>query len=66
MNFTDTQIIERSATVGNAMPLGEDPLTPEQEAKLEQLRALVVEVGEVSFDTEIDILIALMTEIRDR
>ena len=66
MNFTDTQVIERSATGGNAMPLGEDPLTPEQEAKLEQFRALVGEVGEVSFDTEIDILIALMTEIRDR
>ena len=66
MDFRDTQIIEKSYAFSTDMPRPEAPITPEQEAKLEQLRVLVEEVGEVSFDTEVDVLIAAMTEIRDR
>jgi hypothetical protein len=66
MDFIDTLIIEVSSSFSTEMPRPNIPLTPEQEAKLEQLRVLVEEVGEVSFDTEVDVLIAAMTEIRDR
>ena len=66
MDFIDTQIIKASYYFSTEMPRPDIPLTSEQEEKLEQLRALVEEVGPVSFDTEVDVLIAAMTEIRDR
>ena len=40
--------------------------TPEQEAKLSELKSLIQEVGDLTFDKEVDVLIAAMTEIRDR
>ena len=66
MDFRDMRVIEVSSSFSTEMPRPDAPLTPEQGAKLEQLRVLVGEVGEVSFDTEVDVLIAAMTEIRDR
>ena len=66
MDFRDMRVIEVSSSFSTEMPRPDVPLTPEQEAKLEQLRVLVDEVGKVSFDTEVDVLIAAMTEIRDR
>jgi hypothetical protein len=65
MDFKDSQVIERAGFFSNAYPAPGVPLTPEQEAKLEQLIVLVEEVGAVPFDTEIDILIIAMTEIRN-
>ena len=66
MDFRDMRVIEVSSSFSTEMPRPDVPLTPEQETKLEQLRVLVDEVGKVSFDTEVDVLIAAMTEIRDR
>jgi len=64
--FDDTEVIGRAERFVGSIPGPQIELTSEQAAKVAQLESLIEEVGEVSFDTEIDILIALMTEIRDR
>jgi len=64
--FDDTEVIGRAERFVGGIPGPQIELTSEQAAKVAQLESLIEEVGEVSFDTEIDILIALMTEIRDR
>ena len=68
MDFNDTAIINRTRYFVDAMqePTVSGLLTDAQQGKLATLDSLLTEVGDVEFDTEIDILIALMTEIRDR
>ena len=66
ITFDDSQVINKSEWFVGKFPGPEGNLSPEQEAKLNQLKTLISEVGELTFDQEIDILIASMTEIRDR
>ena len=64
-SFEDTQVINRSDWFSGNVPGPQLSLTDAQQAKLDQLNALIVEVGDIDFDTEIDLLIQKMTEIRD-
>ncbi len=66
MSFEDIEVVNRSEWFIGRYPGPGATLTPEQEAKLAQLKSLSNEVGELSFDEEIDVLIIAMTEIRDR
>jgi hypothetical protein len=68
MDFLDTTIINRSRSFADTMasPAIEVLLTDAQKAKVSTLAGLLTDVGNMDFDTEIDILISLMTEIRDR
>ena len=66
MDFEDTQVVNKSFHFVRNRPFPQEVLTSEQEAKKAQLVELTNEVGVVSFDTEVDVLIAAMTEIRDR
>jgi len=65
ISFEDSQVISRSEWFIGKYPGPVMTLTPEQEAKLAQLKLLSDEVGELTFDEEVDILIIAMTEIRD-
>ena len=66
LTFEDTEVINRSDWfVGKIFP-PQMQFTPEQEAKLSELKSLIQEVGDLTFDQEVDVLIAAMTEIRDR
>ncbi len=62
-SFSDSQVIGRSEWFIGKYPGPGTTLTPEQEAKLAQLKMLASEVGELNFDEEIDILIIAMTAI---
>ena len=64
--FEDIQVIGLSERFAGSVPGPQTELTPEQVEKVDQLKSLIVEVGDVTFDTEIDILIVKMTEILDR
>ncbi len=66
MSFEDIEVVNRSEWFIGRYPGPGATLTPEQEAKLAQLKSLSNEVGELSFDEERDVLIIAMTEIRDR
>ena len=66
MDFKDTQVVNKSFDFVSQRPFPQEVLTSEQEAKKAQLVELTNEVGAVSFDAEVDALIAAMTEIRDR
>jgi hypothetical protein len=65
ISFEDSEIIHRSQWFIGTYPGPGGTLTPEQEAKLALLKLLYGEVGELTFDEEIDILIIAMTEIRN-
>jgi hypothetical protein len=41
-------------------------MTAAQQAKMDEIEALLVEVGEPSLDEELDAMIVELTEIRDR
>lgn len=43
-----------------------DLLTAAQQAKVSQIDALLIEVGEPTVDEELDAIIVALTEIRDR
>jgi hypothetical protein len=66
MSFEDSEVINRSQWFIGRYPGPGATLTPEQEAKLAQLKSLSSEVGELTFDEEIDILIIAMTEINNK
>ena len=66
MSFEDSEVINRSQWFIGRYPGPGATLAPEPGAKLAQLKSLSNEIGELTFDEEIDILITAMTEIRDR
>lgn len=65
MSFEDSQVINRSEWFVGGFPGPGQELTPEQQAKMDLLESLLSEVGELTFDEEVDVLIVAMTGIRD-
>ncbi len=65
MSFEDSQVINRSEWFVGKYPGPGQELTPEQQAKMDLLESLLSEVGELTFDEEVDVLIVAMTGIRD-
>jgi len=67
MDFRDISVIDKSRQFADTVSgPPADSLTPAQLVKLNNLEGLIEDVGDPSFDTEVDVLIAAMTEIRDR
>ncbi len=66
ITFEDSQVINRSEWFVGGFPGPGQELTPEQQVKMDSLKSLLSDVGEMTLDEELDVLIAAMTEIRDR